>query len=117
MDFRIIRNTQVVTDSDLANALQLLPKSFISFFKRNISVFPQDTYFKLTEEEKHDLVKNYCLTHAERLRYAKRLPYVFTPDGVVICVFLLKKCKKATELRTQILALNNQEILINLLNK
>lgn len=117
MDFRIIRNTQVVTDSDLANALQLLPKSFISFFKRNISVFPQDTYFKLTEEEKRDLVKNYCLTHAERLRYAKRLPYVFTPNGALICIFLLKKCKKANELRAQILASNNQEALINLLSK
>ncbi len=64
MNFRIIRNTQVMTDSDLANALDLLPKSFISFFKRNISVFPQDTYFKLNEDEKQDLVKNYCITHA-----------------------------------------------------
>lgn len=117
MNFRIIRNTQVITDSDLANALKLLPKSFISFFKRNISVFPQDTYFKLTEEEKHDLVENYCLTRAERMRYAKRLPYVFTPNGVFICIFLLKKCPKATELRKQILASNNQEALINLLNK
>lgn len=117
MNFRIIRNMQVITDSDLANALKLLPKSFISFFKRNISVFPQNTYFKLTEEEKHDLVKNYCLTHAERLRYAKRLPYVFTPNGILICLFLLKKCRKATELREQILASNNQEALINLLSK
>ena len=58
MNFRIIRNTQVITDSDLAISLDLLPKSFISFFKRNISVFPQETYFKLTEEEKQDLVKN-----------------------------------------------------------
>ncbi len=115
MDFRFIRNTQVITDSDLANALELLPKSFISFFKRNISVFPQDTYFQLNNDEKQDLVQNYCLTRAERLRYAKRLPYVFTPAGVVICVFLLKKCKKAEELRTKILALNEQEKLINTL--
>ena len=57
MNFRIIRNTQVITDSDLAKSLDLLPKSFISFFKRNISVFPAETYFKLTEEEKQDLVK------------------------------------------------------------
>ena len=117
MNFRIIRNTQVITDSDLANALDLLPKSFISFFKRNIGVFPQDTYFKLTEEEKLDLVKNYCVTHAERLRYAKRLPYVFTANGVMICIFLLKKCKKAAELREKLLALNNQENIINNLLK
>ena len=115
MNFRIIRNTQIITDSDLANALDLLPKSFISFFKRNISVFPQNTYFKLSEEEKQDLVKNYCITHAERLRYAKRLPYVFTPKGVVLCVFLLKKCKKAAELRERLLALNNQDNIINIL--
>ena len=115
MNFRIIRNTQVITDSDLANALGLLPKSFISFFKRNISVFPQETFFKLTEEEKQDLVKNYCITHAERLRYAKRLPYVFTPNGAVICIFLLKRCKKAAELRTKLLALIKQEDIINIL--
>ena len=117
MNFRIIRNTQIITDSDLANALDLLPKSFISFFKRNIGVFPQDTYFKLSEEEKQDLVKNYCITHAERLRYAKRLPYVFTPSGVMLCVFLLKKCKKAAELRTKLLALNSQDEIINILKK
>lgn len=114
MDFRIIRNTQVVTDSDLATALELLPKSFISFFKRNIAVFPQDTYFKLTEEEKQDLVKNYCLTHAERLRYAKRLPYVFTPNGAMLCVYLLKKCKKAAELRLKLLSINNQNDIVNI---
>ena len=117
MNFRIIRDTQVITDSDLANALDLLPKSFISFFKRNITVFPQNTYFKLTEEEKQDLVKNYCITHAERLRYAKRLPYVFTARGVMLCVFLLKKCKKAAELRTKLIALNNQDEIINILKK
>ncbi|MBO4707251.1 MAG: ORF6N domain-containing protein [Elusimicrobiaceae bacterium] len=117
MNFRIIRNIQVITDSDLANALDLLPKSFISFFKRNISVFPQQTYFKLTENEKQDLVKNYCVTHAERLRYAKRLPYVFTPNGVVLCIFLLKKCKKAAELRMKLLTSNNQDEIINTLSK
>ncbi len=117
MIFRIIRNTQVITDSDLAKSLDLLPKSFISFFKRNITVFPKDTYFKLDEEEKQDLVKNYCVTHAERLRYAKRLPYVFTPNGVALCVFLLKKCKKAAELREKLLSLNNQENIINILSK
>ena len=117
MNFRIIRNIQVITDSDLAISLELLPKSFISFFKRNISVFPQETFFKLTEEEKQDLVKNYCVTHAERLRYAKRLPYVFTPTGALICIFLLKKCKKAAELRTKLLALIKQEDIIKNLSK
>jgi len=115
MNFRIIRNKQVITDSDLAIYLDLLPKSFISFFKRNISVFPAETYFKLAEEEKQDLVKNYCITHAERLRYAKRLPYVFTPSGAMLCVFLLKKCKKAAELRAKLLTLNTQESIINIL--
>lgn len=113
MNFRIIRNKQVITDSDLAIALNLLPKSFISFFKRNISVFPQDTYFQLSEEEKQDLIKNYCVTHAERLRYAKRLPYVFMPNGVLLCIFLLKKCTKAAQLRKKLLASNNQEDIIN----
>ncbi len=116
MDFRIIRNTQVITDSDLAIALDLLPKSFISFFRRNIKVFPQETYFQLNEEEKKDLVKNYCLNHAERLRYAKRLPYVFTPSGAILAIFLLKRCKKAAALRQKILASITQKELSDILS-
>jgi len=117
MDFRIIRNTQVITDSDLALYLGLMPKSLISFFKRNIQVFPQDTFFQLNEEEKKDLVKNYCLTHAERLRYAKRLPYVFTPSGAVLAVFLLKRCKKAAVIRQKMLALITKKHLQDILSE
>lgn len=106
---------QVITDSDLARELNILPKSFISFFKRNIKIFPTDFYFTLTQTEQQDLVQNYCNTHAERLRYAKRLPYVLTPKAVLMVMFLLKKCPKATSIRKQILAKNTEEEISNLL--
>lgn len=113
MNFRFLRDKQIITDCDLAHFFGLEPKCFISFFKRNKSIFTQESFFILSEEEKQDLVQNYCATHAERLRYAKRLPFVFTPQGVLIFIFLLKKCAKAKELREKFLIKQETQTLLN----
>lgn len=84
MKFRIIRNLKVITDADLAEALNIPNKQLICFFKRNKETFNPDSYFILTKEEQRDLVQNYCFTHAERLRYAKRPPFVFTAKAIVM---------------------------------
>ena len=81
MKFRFIRNQKVITDADLAEALNMQCKIFVSMFKRSMAYFPQGSYFQLTYEEQRDLVKNYCFTHAERLRYAKRLPFALNNGG------------------------------------
>ncbi|MDR0952604.1 MAG: ORF6N domain-containing protein [Elusimicrobiota bacterium] len=117
MKFRIIRNQKVITDADLAEALGIPNKALISFLKRNKDEFAQDSYFTLTQEEQQDLVKNYCFTHAERLRYAKRMPYVFTTAAIIMILCMTKKNQVAKMLRnkffttTQIVGLDIENIL------
>ncbi|MDR1123321.1 MAG: ORF6N domain-containing protein [Elusimicrobiota bacterium] len=83
MKFRIIRGRKVITDADLAEAVGMTSKAFIAFCKRNSAAFGEGSILTLTEEERRDLVQNYCFTHAERLRYAKRLPWIFTAPAVI----------------------------------
>jgi hypothetical protein len=105
MKVRIFRNQKVITDSDLAQTLQVAPKSLIAAFKRNIYLFEEEDYFVLSEEERKSLVQDYCFDHAERLRYAKRLPYVFKFPAVIKICCLLKKNQKAKEVRQKFFAL------------
>jgi hypothetical protein len=48
--------------------------------KRNRGRFPGDFMFRLTEQEKQEVVAN-C-DHLSRLKYSKYLPYAFTEHGV-----------------------------------
>lgn len=104
MKFRVIRNQQVITDADLAEALNMQCKILTSMFKRAKDFLPQDSYFQLTYEEQRDLVKNYCLSHAERLRYAKRLPYVLDKKAVFMMLCILKKNPMAKVFRNKLFA-------------
>ena len=52
MKVRIFRNQKVITDSDLAQTLEVAPKSLIAAFKRNIYIFEEGEYFILTDEER-----------------------------------------------------------------
>ncbi len=105
MKIRVFRNQKVITDSDLAQTLEVAPKSLIAAFKRNIYLFEEGEYFVLSDEEKQALVQDYCFDHAERLRYAKRLPYVFKFPAVIKICCLLKKNLKAKEARQKFFAL------------
>lgn len=104
MKFRIIRNQKVITDADLAEALNMQCKVLTSMFRRSKDFFPPDSYFRLTYEEQRDLVKNYCFTHAERLRYAKRLPFVLTNTAVFMILCILRKNPMAKVFRNKIFA-------------
>lgn len=102
MKFRIIRNQKVITDADLAEALNMQCKVFTSMFRRSKDFFPQESYFQLTYEEQRDLVKNYCFTHSERLRYAKRLPFALTAPAVFMMLCILRKNPMAKVFRNKI---------------
>lgn len=102
MKFRFIRNQKVITDADLAEALNMQCKIFVSMFRRSMAYFPQDSYFQLTYEEQRDLVKNYCFTHAERLRYAKRLPFALNKTAVFMMLCILRKNPMAKVFRKKL---------------
>lgn len=101
MKFRLIRNQKVITDADLAEVLGIPNKQLIGFFKRNINAFAQDAYFVLTKEEQQDLLHNYCATHNERLRYAKRLPYVFNAKALIPLLCMQSKNAAAKVLKNK----------------
>jgi len=105
MKFRIIRSQKVVTDADLAEAIGMPNKALIAFYKRNKAAFAEGLVFTLTEEEQRDLVQNYCFTHAERLRYAKRLPYIFTPAAVIQMLCMRPRNQAAKALRNKFFAI------------
>ncbi|MDR0646296.1 MAG: ORF6N domain-containing protein [Elusimicrobiota bacterium] len=105
MKFRIIRNKKVITDIDLADALGMQSKVLIAFYKRNASAFAREDVFNLTQEEQQDFIRNYCSSHKERLRYAKRLPYIFTQRAVIQMLFMRPRCAVAKSLREKFLSL------------
>ena len=103
MKFRIIRSQKVVTDADLAEAIGMPNKALIAFYKRNEGAFAESSVFTLTPQEQRDLVQNYCFTHAERLRYAKRLPYIFTPKAIIL-MLCMRRGQAAKALREKFFA-------------
>ncbi|MBP3475751.1 MAG: ORF6N domain-containing protein [Lachnospiraceae bacterium] len=84
----VIRNKQVMVDSDLALLYQVETKSLNRAVKRNIKRFPEDFCFQLTVEEYENLK---CQIGTSKMmdqeksddRGGRRtLPYVFTEQGI-----------------------------------
>ncbi len=78
----IIRNKRVMLDADLAILYDVSTKVLNQAIKRNTSRFPDDFMFRLTEDEKLEVVTN-C-DHLSNLRFSYALPYAFTEHGVAM---------------------------------
>jgi len=64
----IIRGIKVMIDSDLAKLYGVTTKRLNEQVKRNIKRFPEDFMFRISEEEKEQLVAN-C-DHLKRLKFS-----------------------------------------------
>lgn len=95
-----IRNIQVMIDNDLAELYGVPTKRLNEAVKRNISRFPKDFMFQLTEVEKEYVVAN-C-DHLRIIKFSHSLPYVFTEQGVASLSGILKS-NKAIEMNIQIM--------------
>jgi hypothetical protein len=82
-----IRGQRVVLASDLAALYGVSTKRLNEQIKRNQTRFPGDFMFRLTAEEKAEVVAN-C-DHLSKLRFSPTLPYVFTEHGVVMAASVL----------------------------
>lgn len=82
-----IRETKVMLDADLAELYGVTTKRLNEQVKRNRDRFPSDFMFKLTEDEKQDVVAN-C-DHLERLKFSKYLPNAFTEHGAIMAAAIL----------------------------
>ena len=83
----IIRGIKVMIDNDLAELYGITTKRLNEQVKRNIKRFPEDFMFRLTEDEKEQVVA--ICDHLRKLKFSPHLPYVFTEHGAVMLAGIL----------------------------
>lgn len=97
---RVIRGQQVMLDRDLAELYGVETKRLNEQVKRNIERFPEDFMFQLTKEE---CSKSQIATlNVKRGYNLKKLPYVFTEQGVAMLSSVLRS-KIAIEVNIRIM--------------
>lgn len=91
----VIRNQQVMLDSDLAMLYQVETKRLNEAVKRNIARFPEEFRFQLTEMEADTLRSQIATSNDEDKENGKKggrryLPYVFTEQGIAMLSAILR---------------------------
>ena len=84
----VLRGEKVLLDRDLAELYEVPTKVLNQAVKRNERRFPSDFMFRLTKQEKKELVTN-C-DRLDRLKHSSALPRVFTEQGVAMLSSVLK---------------------------
>jgi hypothetical protein len=77
-----LRGEKVLLDRDLAELYGVETRVLNQAVKRNERRFPIDFMFRLTKEEKHELVTN-C-DRFKKLKHSTVLPHAFTEQGVAM---------------------------------
>lgn len=83
----LIRGHKVMLDADLAELYGVETKRLNEQVRRNSDRFPEDFMFRLTAEEKAEVVAN-C-DHLARLKFSSSLPYAFTEHGAIMAASVL----------------------------
>ena len=96
----VIRDQQVMLDSDLARLYGVETRVLNQAVKRNIERFPEDFMFQLTKEE---CLRSQIVTLNERRgKHLKYMPYAFTEMGVSMLSCVLRS-KTAIEVNIRIM--------------
>jgi hypothetical protein len=82
-----IRGQKVMLDADLAELYGVTTRRLNEQVKRNRGRFPADFMFRLTAEEKAEVVAK-C-DHLRRLRFSPTVPYAFTEHGALMLASVL----------------------------
>ena len=98
-----IRGKQVMIDKDLADIYQVETRVLNQAVKRNIERFPEDFMFRLTEKEWENLLSQIAISKNDNSNLKsqnvisspghggrRKLPYVFTEQGVSMLSAVLK---------------------------
>jgi len=83
----MIRGEKVVLDVESAAFYGVATKRLNEQVKRNKARFPEDFGFRLTGEEKSEVVAK-C-DHLHKLKYSAMLPYAFTEHGALMAASVL----------------------------
>ena len=86
-----IRGQRVMIDADLADLYGVATKRLNEQVKRNMNRYPSDFTYRLTSEEKTEVVAN-C-DHLTGLKYSKTLPYAFTEHGAIMAANVLNSTR------------------------
>ncbi|MFA6972232.1 MAG: ORF6N domain-containing protein [Gallionella sp.] len=95
----LIRGQKVMLDTDLAELYGVETKRLNEQMRRNIERFPEDFMFRLSAEEKAEVVAN-C-DHLAKLKYSPTLPHAFTEHGALMLGNVLKS-ERAVEVSLMI---------------
>ena len=87
----LIRGQKVIVDADLAECYGVTTKNLNQAVRRNADRFPPDFMFRLTKEEKHEVVTN-C-DHLRNLKFSPVSPCVFTEHGTIMAASVLNSPK------------------------
>lgn len=83
----LIRGQKVMLDADLAELYGVPTKALNQAVKRNQDRFPLDFMFRLTNQERNEVVTN-C-DHLQKLKFSSVLPYAFTEHGAIMLASVL----------------------------
>ena len=95
-----IRGQKVMIDTDLAKLYGVATKVLNQAVKRNRARFPEDFMFRLTKEERNELVT--ICDQLTNLKHSSAMPYVFTESGVAMLSSVLNS-EKAVQINLQII--------------
>lgn len=92
----LIQGQKVMLDSDLAELYHVTTKRLNEQVRRNVSRFPLDFMFRLTQREYDSLRSQIATLKIGQGRHRKYLPCVFTEQGVAMLSSVLKS-KRAVQ--------------------
>jgi hypothetical protein len=95
-----IRGQNVMLDSDLAELYGVGTGRLNEQVKRNMSRFPEDFMFQLSEEEFKSLISQFAISNKSR-GGRRRLPFAFTEHGVLMLSSVLNS-QRAIQANIQI---------------
>jgi hypothetical protein len=87
----LLRGQKVMLDADLAALYAVPTRALNQAVKRNRDRFPTDFVFRLSKDEKTEVVTN-C-DHLQMLKLSPVLPYAFTEHGAVMLASILNSRK------------------------
>ena len=82
-----LRGQKVIIDADLPELYGVTTKRLNEQVRRNIERFPEDFMFRLSTEEKTEVVAN-C-DHLKKLKFSPVLPNAFTEHGAIMAASVL----------------------------
>ena len=88
----LIRGKKVIIDSDLAKLYGVKTQALNQAVKRNKARFPDDFMFQLNNSEHESLISQIVISKEGR-GGRRKLPYVFTEQGVAMLSSVLKSTK------------------------